>query len=46
MFNPGPLGTLLNDIIELASPASPNLNPDHYIQGVVNQNPGISKNPA
>jgi hypothetical protein len=28
MFNPGPHGTLLNDIIELASPASPNFRPD------------------
>jgi phosphatidylserine/phosphatidylglycerophosphate/cardiolipin synthase-like enzyme len=46
MFNPGPRGTLLNDIIELASPASANYNPDLYIQGVVNQNPGTAKNPV
>jgi phosphatidylserine/phosphatidylglycerophosphate/cardiolipin synthase-like enzyme len=46
MFNPGPRGTLLNDIIELASPASPNFRPDLYIQGVVNQNPGTEKNPV
>jgi phosphatidylserine/phosphatidylglycerophosphate/cardiolipin synthase-like enzyme len=46
MFNPGPRGTLLNDIIELASPASPNFKPDLYIQGVVNQNPGTAKNPV
>ncbi|HWK96333.1 MAG TPA: phospholipase D-like domain-containing protein [Pseudolabrys sp.] len=46
MFNPGPRGSLLNDIIELASPASPNYNPDLYIQGVVNQNPGTAKNPV
>jgi phosphatidylserine/phosphatidylglycerophosphate/cardiolipin synthase-like enzyme len=46
MFNPGPRGTLLNDIIELASPASPKFNPDLYIQGVVNQNPGTDKNPV
>jgi phosphatidylserine/phosphatidylglycerophosphate/cardiolipin synthase-like enzyme len=46
MFNPGPRGTLLNDIIELASPSSPNYRPALYIQGVVNQNPGTSKNPV
>jgi phosphatidylserine/phosphatidylglycerophosphate/cardiolipin synthase-like enzyme len=46
MFNPGPRGTLLNDIIELASPSSPNFKPDLYIQGVVNQNPGTQKNPV
>ena len=37
MFNPGPRGTLLNDIIELASPSSQKFNPSLYIQGVVNQ---------
>ncbi len=46
MFNPGPRGTLLNDIIELASASSPNYNPDLYIQGVLNQNPGTTKNPV
>ncbi|QBR72073.1 hypothetical protein CU048_13250 [Beijerinckiaceae bacterium] len=46
MFNPGPRGTLLNDIIELAAPSSQNFNPDLYIQGVVNQNPGTAKNPV
>ncbi|MEK9212943.1 phospholipase D-like domain-containing protein [Sphingomonas sp. 2378] len=46
MFNPGPRGTLLNDIIELASPGSPNFKPDLYIQGVVNQNPGTEKSPV
>jgi len=46
MFNPGPRGTLLNDIIELASPSSPSFKPDLYIQGVVNQNPGTVKNPV
>src|SRR5262249_18445656 len=33
-------------IIELASPASPKFKPDLYIQGVVNQNPGTTKNPV
>jgi phosphatidylserine/phosphatidylglycerophosphate/cardiolipin synthase-like enzyme len=46
MFNPGPRGTLLNDIIELASPSSPKFKPDLYIQGVVNQDPGTEKNPV
>ena len=46
MFNPGPRGTLLNDIIELASPTSEKYNPNLYIQGVVNQNPGTAKNPV
>ncbi|KIZ35430.1 MULTISPECIES: phospholipase D-like domain-containing protein [Rhodopseudomonas] len=46
MFNPGPRGSLLNDIIELASPASPHYDPQLYIQGVVNQNPGTAKNPV
>lgn len=46
MFNPGPRGTLLNDILELGSPSSPNYNPDLYIQGVLNQNPGTTKNPV
>lgn len=46
MFDPGPRGTLLNDIIELASPSSPDYKPDLYIQGVLNQNPGTAKNPV
>jgi phosphatidylserine/phosphatidylglycerophosphate/cardiolipin synthase-like enzyme len=46
MFNPGPRGSLLNDIIELASPSSPKFNPQLYIQGVVNQNPGTAQNPV
>ncbi|WP_342641619.1 phospholipase D-like domain-containing protein [Rhodoligotrophos ferricapiens] len=46
MFNPGPRGTLLNDIIELALPGGANHRPELYIQGVVNQNPGTEKNPV
>jgi phosphatidylserine/phosphatidylglycerophosphate/cardiolipin synthase-like enzyme len=45
-FNPGPRGTLLNDIIELASPGSAKFNPDLYIHGVINQNPGTAQNPV
>ena len=46
MFNPGPRGTLLNDIIDLASPQGQHYDPDLYVQGVVNQNPGTAKNPV
>jgi phosphatidylserine/phosphatidylglycerophosphate/cardiolipin synthase-like enzyme len=46
MFNPDPRGTLLSDIIDLASPQGQNYNPDLYIQGVLNQNPGTEKNPV
>lgn len=46
MFNPGPRGSLLNDIIEIASPAGEHFNPELYIQGVVNQNPGTAANPV
>lgn len=43
MFNPGPMGTLLNSIIERASPAGSAFDPTLYIQGVVNQDPSSSK---
>jgi phosphatidylserine/phosphatidylglycerophosphate/cardiolipin synthase-like enzyme len=46
MFNPGPRGTLLNDIIDLALPSGQHYDPDLYIQGVVNQDPGTAKNPV
>lgn len=46
MFDPGPRGTLLSDIIDLASPSGQNYDPDLYIQGVLNQNPGTAKNPV
>jgi len=46
MFNPGPRGSLLNDIIDMASPQGQHYNPELYIQGVVNQNPGTAKNPV
>ena len=39
MFNPGPMGTLLNSIIERVSPAGAAFDPDLYIQGVLNQDP-------
>jgi phosphatidylserine/phosphatidylglycerophosphate/cardiolipin synthase-like enzyme len=46
MFNPGPRGTLFNDIVDLASPSGQHFDPDLYIQGVLNQDPGTAKNPV
>ena len=46
MFNPGPRGTLFNDIVDLASPSGQHYDPDLYIQGVLNQDPGTAKNPV
>ena len=46
MFNPGPRGTLFNDIVDIASPSGQHYDPDLYIQGVLNQNPGTAKNPV
>ena len=46
MFNPGPRGTLFNDIADIATPGGQHYDPDLYIQGVLNQNPGTAKNPV
>ncbi len=46
MFNPGPRGTLFNDIVDIASPSGQHYDPDLYIQGVLNQDPGTAKNPV
>jgi phosphatidylserine/phosphatidylglycerophosphate/cardiolipin synthase-like enzyme len=46
MFNPGPRGTLFNDIVDLASPSGQHYDPDLYVQGVLNQDPGTAKNPV
>lgn len=46
MFNPGPRGTLFTDIADMASPGGAHYDPDLYIQGVLNQNPGTAKNPV
>ena len=43
MFNPGPSGTLLNDIVARASPLWPTYDERLYIRGVLNQDPS-SKN--
>ncbi|MBV8188800.1 MAG: hypothetical protein JO339_16290 [Alphaproteobacteria bacterium] len=46
MFNPGPAHTLYNAISDLAVPGTQHYDPDLYIQGVLNQDPGTSKNPV
>jgi hypothetical protein len=46
MFNPGPRGTLFNDIADIATPGGQHYDPDLYVQGVLNQNPGTAKNPV
>lgn len=45
MFNPGPTGTLLNDIVERTTPASPTYNADLHIHGVLNQDPSTTAHP-
>jgi phosphatidylserine/phosphatidylglycerophosphate/cardiolipin synthase-like enzyme len=45
MFNPGPAGTLLNDIIERTASASPFYDPNLYIHGVLNQDPSTDAHP-
>ena len=45
-FNPGPRGTLLNDIIERLSPASPLHDPALYVHGVANQDPSTATKPV
>jgi phosphatidylserine/phosphatidylglycerophosphate/cardiolipin synthase-like enzyme len=44
MFNPGPKGTLLNDIIAKAQQSK--VGNRLYIRGVLNQDPGTKKNPV
>jgi phosphatidylserine/phosphatidylglycerophosphate/cardiolipin synthase-like enzyme len=46
MFNPGPVGTLLNDIVERTTAASPTYDPNLHIHGVVNQDPSTTKHPV
>jgi phosphatidylserine/phosphatidylglycerophosphate/cardiolipin synthase-like enzyme len=46
MFNPGPVGTLLNDIIERTTPASPTYDPALHVHGVVNQDPSTAAHPV
>jgi len=45
MFNPGPSGTLLNDIVERTTPASPSYDPNLHIHGVLNQDPSTTAHP-
>src|SRR5262249_21225372 len=46
MFNPGPVGSLLNAIIARGSPSSPHHDPDLYIHGAVNQDPSTKRSPV
>jgi phosphatidylserine/phosphatidylglycerophosphate/cardiolipin synthase-like enzyme len=46
MFNPGPVGTLLNDIVERTSPASPTYDPALHVHGVINQDPSTTEHPV
>ena len=45
MFNPGPQSSLLNDIVNRASPLSPTYDEHLYIHGVLNQDPGTTAHP-
>ncbi len=46
MFNPGPAGTLLNDIIERTTPASATYDPNLHVHGVLNQDPSTTAHPV
>ncbi len=46
MFNPGPAGTLLNDITERTTPGSPTFDPDLHVHGVLNQDPSTHAHPV
>lgn len=46
MFNPGPAGSLLNAIVERASPQSQSYAPNLYVHGALNQDPSTTKTPV
>ncbi len=46
MFNPGPVGTLLNDIVERTAAGSPTFDPELHVHGVVNQDPSTATHPV
>ena len=45
MFNPGPAGTLLNDIVERTTPGSASFDPNLHVHGVLNQDPSTTAHP-
>ncbi len=45
MFNPGPAGTLLNDIVERTTPGSATYDPNLHVHGVLNQDPSTTAHP-
>jgi len=46
MFDPGPVGTLLNDIVDRTTAGSPTYDPGLHVHGVVNQDPGTAAHPV
>ena len=46
MFNPGPQGTLLNDIIARSTPGTATYDQNLHVSGVVNQDPGTTAHPV
>ena len=45
MFNPGPQGTLLNDIVARTRPESPTYDANLHVHGVLNQDPQTTSHP-
>lgn len=45
MFNPGPSGTLLNDIVDRATEGTDTFDPNLYVHGVLNQDPSTAAHP-
>jgi phosphatidylserine/phosphatidylglycerophosphate/cardiolipin synthase-like enzyme len=46
MFNPGPMNTLLTAILDRGAPGTATYDPDLYVHGVVNQEPGTAIHPV
>ena len=46
MFNPGPQGTLLNDILDRTNPSKPTYDADLHVHGVLNQDPSTTAHPV
>jgi phosphatidylserine/phosphatidylglycerophosphate/cardiolipin synthase-like enzyme len=46
MFNPGPSGTLLNDIVDRTKPDSATYDANLHVHGVLNQDPSTTTHPV
>jgi phosphatidylserine/phosphatidylglycerophosphate/cardiolipin synthase-like enzyme len=46
MFNPGPVDTLLNAILDRTTPGTPTYDSNLYIHGVLNQDPSTTAHPV